>query len=155
MMKTKLLTILPAAAVAACLGFAGHVAQAQVPASQAPALIGQPPSAYQTIGAYYSPALKAQFRIEQFFLPAYGTFVAARMVSEPDFDSPLRGAGLAAGDVITRLDGVRVTNLGELERHFDSTVVRFIKTGTTFPRDAHIFIDLGGGYPPLAGVNVP
>jgi hypothetical protein len=140
-MKPRILRLVPAAALLLSLGLAAPTVRAQ--------------QQYDTIGAYYSPSLKAQFRVEELFLPQYGYFTAVRIVSEPDFDSPLRSAGLTAGDVITRLDGIRVTNLGELERHYDSTLVRYFKSGTQYPREARIFIGAGGVLPPQGGPIAP
>jgi S1-C subfamily serine protease len=87
-------------------------------------------STYSSVGAYYSPTLGAQFRVETLFLPAFGNFTAVRMVSLPDAGSPLNALGLQPGDVITRLDGIRTDNLAELENHYSLTQVRYIKTGT-------------------------
>ena len=80
--------------------------------------------------AYFSPRLGARFLIQQMHLPQFGSFWAARIVSVPEFDSPLRQLGLDEGDVITRLDGIPVMNTRELERHILDTGVRFIKAGS-------------------------
>ncbi|MGC4007271.1 MAG: hypothetical protein QM811_30740 [Pirellulales bacterium] len=92
------------------------------------------------VGGYWSPTLKAQFRVEQFFLPQHGQFVGVRLTSEPAWNSPLRTLGLQAGDVITRLDGVRVDNTAQLENHYGWTNVRFIKTGSQTVRIGDVYI---------------
>ena len=88
----------------------------------------------------FSPRLGARVEIQQVFLPQFGTFTAARIVSEPVWGSPLRELGLQNGDVITRLDGVRTTWLGEMENHYAHTDVRYIKAGTTQVRNGSIHI---------------
>ena len=99
------------------------------------------------VGGSYSPSLGAEFRVENFFLPAFGQFTGVRLVSVPSFDSPLRNLGLQPGDVITRLDGVRTDNLNELENHYSWTQVRYIKTGSQTVRIANILIN--GGVQPI------
>jgi len=76
-------------------------------------------------------------------IPGY-VFTAARIVSKPGPDSPLRQIHLGIGDVITRLDGIPVTGLGELERHYGRTYVRYIKQGTTRVRNGEIDLDDDG-----------
>lgn len=90
--------------------------------------------------AYYSRRLGARFLVQQLYLPQFGHFWAARIVSEPAWDSPLRQLGLEEGDVITRLDGLPVTSTQELERHVLDTGVRYIKTGTQQVIQAKMFI---------------
>ena len=88
--------------------------------------LGQP-------AAYYAWRLGAEFEIQTLQIPGY-VFRAARIVSEPEFGSPLNQLGLQVGDVITRLDGIPVTNYAELDRHAHRTVVRYIKAaGETGP----------------------
>ncbi len=119
------------------------------------------PQGYKmVIGGSYSQALGAEFRVENFSLPAFGQFTGVRLVSAPNWNSPLRKLGLQAGDVITRLDGVRVDNLGELENHYSWTEVRYIKTGSQMVRIGSIFINQnnGGGpivNPIIGGGNAP
>lgn len=118
------------------------------------------PQGYKmVIGGSYSPALGAEFRVENFFLPAFGQFTGVRLVSAPNWNSPLRKLGLQAGDVITRLDGVRVDNLGELENHYSWTEVRYIKTGSQMVRIGNIFINNNSGgpivNPIIGGGNAP
>lgn len=79
--------------------------------------------------AYFSRKLGARFLVQQMYLPQFGNFWAARIVSEPEMNSPLRQLGLEQGDVITRLDGIPVMNTQELERHILDTGVRFIRAG--------------------------
>lgn len=90
--------------------------------------------------AYFSPRLGARFLVQQMYLPQFGNFWAARIVSEPAWDSPLRQLGLEEGDVITRLDGLPVMNTQELERHVLDTGVRYIKAGTQQVVQAKMFI---------------
>lgn len=106
------------------------------------------------VGGSYSPTLGAEFRVENFFLPAFGQFTGVRLVSVPEWNSPLRTLGLQPGDVITRLDGVRVDNLAELENHYNWTQVRYIKTGTQIVRIGNIFINQNN-VGPLPGPMVP
>ncbi|MCA9055147.1 MAG: hypothetical protein KDA75_15000 [Planctomycetaceae bacterium] len=79
--------------------------------------------------AYFSPRLGARFLVEETFLPQFGNFWAARIVSEPEFGSPLCQLGLDEGDLITRMDGLPVMSTCELERHILDTGVRFIRAG--------------------------
>jgi hypothetical protein len=90
--------------------------------------------------AYFSPKLGARFLIEQVFLPQFGHFTAARIVSHPEQGSPLLQLNLQIGDVITRLDGLPANNLPELERHILETNVRFIRGGTQSVQQGEIFI---------------
>jgi hypothetical protein len=93
--------------------------------------------------AYYSPRLGARFLIQQMYLPQFGSFWAARIVSQPEFNSPLRQLGLDEGDVITRLDGLPVINTMELERHILQTGVRFIHAGEQVVHKGTMFINPG------------
>jgi hypothetical protein len=79
---------------------------------------------------YYSPKLGATFVIQNMQIPGY-TFKAARLTSDPVVGSPLNEIGLVRGDVITRLDNEIVDSVNVLDRHDASTVIRYIKTGTT------------------------
>ncbi|MDX1964256.1 MAG: hypothetical protein SFX18_13970 [Pirellulales bacterium] len=110
--------------------------------------------------AYTSLKLKAQFRVENFFLPAFGNFTAVRLVSIPAPDSPLNALGLQPGDVITRLDGIRTDNLAQLENHYSWTQVRYIKTGTQQVLIGNIYINpvappFPGPGPFIPGGNAP
>jgi len=87
----------------------------------------------------YSSALGAFFRIENMEIPGH-KFTAARLMSEPAANSPLRDMGLRKGDVITRIDNNSVSTLAELERHTGNTQIRYIKTGTTKVLLANIYI---------------
>jgi hypothetical protein len=130
------------------LGLVAAVAFSGSAASAAPPQIQK-----LVVGGSYSPTLGAEFRVETFFLPAFGQFTGVRLVSVPDWNSPLRTLGLQPGDVITRLDGVRVDNLAQLENHYNWTQVRYIKTGTQIVRIGNIFINNNVG--PLPGPMVP
>ena len=104
------------------------------------------------VQGYYSPRLQGNFQIRNFYLPAYGNFRAVRITSL-DYNSPLREIGLRAGDVITRLDGVQIHNLGELERHAYDTTVRYIKAGAQNVQTSEVYLpysDNGSSsnYPP-------
>jgi hypothetical protein len=90
--------------------------------------------------AYFSPRLGARFVIQRITLPQHGTFNAARLVSEPEPDSPLLQIGLRQGDVITRLDGTPVTITRELERHILETTVRYIRAGKSTVQQGQVFI---------------
>jgi hypothetical protein len=91
--------------------------------------------------AYFSPRLGCRFLIQPMFLPQFGNFLGARIVSEPELASPLRQLGLDEGDVITRLDGLPVTNVQELERHILDTGVRFIHAGEQVVHKGTMFIN--------------
>ncbi len=98
--------------------------------------------------AYYAFRLKASFEIQKLWLPQYGDFRAARVVSMPGPDSPLHQLGLTVGDVVTRLDGVPIHTNSELDRHVRVTHVRYIKAGTRQVRNGTIYI-------PTNGLNYP
>lgn len=109
--------------------------------------------------AYFSPRLGARFLVGQMYLPQFGSFWGARIVSQPEWGSPLRKLGLREGDIITRLDGVPITSPAELERHTLETGVRFLRTGsdhvfrdTLYIRPGQIFQD---PYAPLCGTGIP
>lgn len=152
----------------AALTLSGSAAMAMdpgVPEESAPNLsesapmTSDAPQGYKmVVGGSYSQALGAEFRVETFNLPAFGQFIGVRLVSAPNWNSPLRNLGLQAGDVITRLDGVRVTNLTELENHYSWTEVRYIKTGSQTVRISSIFINNNVGPQPspfVPGGNAP
>ena len=106
-------------------------------------------------GSYYSPRLKARFLLQQMSIPGHN-FWGARIV-DMDWNSPLRNIGLNVGDVVTRLDGVRVSTgmyqqndfstgmqfwaIPQMEKHYSFTHVRFIRTGTTMVQQ--LTTDLG------------
>jgi hypothetical protein len=102
---------------------------------------------------YYAWRLGAEFEIQTMQIPGY-VFRAARIVSEPEFGSPLNQLGLQIGDVITRLDGIPVTNYTELDRHAHRTVIRYIKAGTTLPRNGVVYIPCDSPISPVAGGGV-
>lgn len=90
--------------------------------------------------AYHSERLGADFLIQKIRIAGFDSFWAARIVSRPESNSPLRQLGLDVGDVITRLDGVPLTNYEELERHIVETDVRYIRSGTSRVRRGEIYI---------------
>ncbi len=96
---------------------------------------------YQNVPAYFSPRLGARFMMQTVSINGYPPVRAARIVSHPDHGSPLRQMGLGMGDVITRLDGVPVTSLAELERHALDTTVRYIDSETRTVQQDTIMID--------------
>ncbi len=91
-------------------------------------------------GAYYSHTLRAEFLIQKMRIPGH-VFLAARIVSPPEEGSPLHQIGLGVGDVVTRLDGVPVRDVSELDRHYGETFVRYIRQGTTRVRNGVIDLD--------------
>lgn len=88
----------------------------------------------------FSPRLKAYFTIERVHA-AGQCFVAAKLVSNPLPGSPLNQAGLQRGDIITRLDNVRVTSFYELENHYALTTVRFFCTVDGDFENSSMYID--------------
>lgn len=122
------------------------------------------PGVRQVANAYRSRKLKANLDLQWMSVPGY-TFWGARIVGM-DPDSPLRQANLQLGDVITRLDGVRISDskywngsywwLPEAERHFGRTEVRLVRSGTT--RAENAYVNLGsswGQHGPQPDVIVP
>lgn len=91
--------------------------------------------------SYFSPRLGAAFQMEQMFLPQFGHFTGARIVSDPLPGSPLLQPGLGAGDVITRLDGIPLIRVEELERHVLNTSLRFIRNGEQHVCRGMMFVD--------------
>lgn len=76
---------------------------------------------------HYSPSLGAKFYWDRFNFPGYGTQWAA-CVESLDDDSPLHQAGVRPGDIVTRLDDVRIRSLRELDRHYCWTTIRFFRS---------------------------
>jgi hypothetical protein len=76
-------------------------------------------------------------------LGGFSPFRAARLVSRPEQGSPLAQLGLRQGDLITRLDGIPVPNLQQLERHILDTTVRFVRAGSHAVQEGTIMIDPG------------
>ena len=99
---------------------------------------GGPQQGVQEFGQY-SNALQASFVLRWFRLGPH-VFPGAKLLSYPDQGSPLRQIGLRPGDIITRLDGLRVANYDELERHFADTTVRYVRYPGTI-RVGTIYID--------------
>ncbi|MCC9606520.1 hypothetical protein LOC68_17445 [Blastopirellula sp. JC732] len=114
-------------------------------------------------GVYYSSKLRAQLYLEWMYIRQNGqrvTFWGARIVGM-DEGSPLQDLPhVQLGDVITRLDGMRISRsahwhrvddggyyaLPEAERHYGDTVVRWIRSGTyTVLNDRVNLGPLGGG----------
>jgi len=94
-------------------------------------------------GANRADSLGGTFLIQRMSINQNGMnvlFWGARIVSL-DRNSPLKTLGVRNGDVITRLDGLRLDNglfknkdgdwiAPELDRHFGETEVRYIISGT-------------------------
>jgi hypothetical protein len=99
---------------------------------------GGPPQGVEEFGQY-SNALQASFVLRWYRLGPH-VFPGAKLLSFPDQGSPLRQIGLRPGDIITRLDGLRVSNYAELERHFADTTVRYVRYPGTI-RVGTIYID--------------
>jgi hypothetical protein len=108
------------------------------PETPTPQLVIDPTQPNQL--AYFSPRLGARFLIQPMFLPQFGQFFGARLVSLPEPGSPLLQLGLSEGDVITRLDGLPVRDTWELERHVFETSVRFIRDGEQVVRRGTMYI---------------
>jgi hypothetical protein len=158
-------TILLRLAVMGCAA----VCSASVMAQEEPVAQGPPVAAgvyqpkaqiYDTIG-YHSPTLGAVFHTEWMYILQNGqqiTFWGAR-ITKLNVDSPLHALGVRAGDVITRLDGIRISTgmysdndvwqLPECERHFGRTEVRYIITGINAVKIGDIMLS-GGGPVPVA-----
>jgi hypothetical protein len=159
MTRTATNTALAALILALATLFSTNQANAQPPAFQISS--GGQAKALAT-GSYYSPRLKARFLLQHMSVPGY-SFWGARVV-DMDFNSPLRNINLHIGDVVTRLDGVRVSNrryqqtdpvtgglywaIPQMERHYSYTHVRFIRTGTTLVQQLTVNLgpwNMGGG----------
>jgi hypothetical protein len=141
------------------LGNATSYADPGEPAGSIPvAASGGHARAYALGQFYHSPKLQADFITQYMYLttPA-GTvyFWGARIVGI-DTGSPLEALSLHAGDVITRLDGIKITQgmshvvddywvLPELEKHYSSTEVRYIITGTNEVKIGKITLPPYGG----------
>ena len=122
------------------------------------------------VDSYASQTLRGNFLLQRFRIPNYPTpFWGVRIVGL-DPNSPLRQLGLKVGDVLTRLDGMRVSDhrflsvgpggsqywsIPELERHYSITEVRYIKTGTIDVRNGQINLGPPQGPGPNFPVNVP
>lgn len=114
---------------------------------------------------YDSQRLQARLKLEWMYLPYYGPFWGARIVDIGP-TSPLQALNLQLGDVITRLDGVRISDgkywvqdptggyyaLPECESHHSNTQVRFIRSGQQNPQNG--WVNLGPPWPPV-GPPVP
>ena len=95
----------------------------------------------------WSGVLGARFEIVR--MTAVGqSFLAARLTENPVPGSPLQSLGLRAGDIITRLDGLRTTSYFELDNHVWNTTVRYLRmgqphftNGSIYIRGNHRFVD--------------
>ncbi|MDR3233559.1 MAG: hypothetical protein LBT46_07865 [Planctomycetaceae bacterium] len=112
------------------------------------------PVVADTTEGTYSPKLGASFRIDKVQIPG-NRFIAARLLSDPVEGSPLEKIGLQKGDVITRLDDNAADSLSELDRHEKSTLVRYIKTGTTKVLLANVYIPTESEVPVSEGYSAP
>lgn len=116
---------------------------------------------------YVSQRWNASFHLEETLsLPQFPglTFAGARVV-QVQAGSPLTQIGLRPGDVITRLDGTKVDSgkwpnqdgcywmLPQFERHFGTTTVRYIRSGTTDVVDQSL--DLGARCRPKRFADLP
>ena len=140
------MVLVAALGIAAVSGSASKIVAAQPGGGQT----------YQLLAgnAYSSQRLQAQLMLEWMTIPGY-TFWGARIVHmQPT--SPLQALNLQLGDVITRLDGLRISTskfwvpagpgggywaLPECERHYGPTEVRFIRSGTQQVQNGQV--DLG------------
>jgi hypothetical protein len=106
------------------------------------------------MGGYYSQRLGAKLNLQWMTIPGF-TFYGARIVQLSP-NSPLHALQLQPGDVITRLDGDKISRgkywigttsnsgywaLPECEQHFGRTQVRFIRSGDQQAQNG--YIDLG------------
>lgn len=100
-------------------------------------------------GRHYTPdvicstALGCELRIEPVRLSNWGTFTCARLISSPSANSCLAGLGLVEGDLITRLDGVRVTRPEQLDCGPGEVACRYICLRDRIVREATIAITAG------------
>ena len=74
----------------------------------------------------HNRTLRGLFVLDRFHFPGYGRQLAVAVESLEN-DSPLHAAGVRPGDIITRLDNIRVTSLERLNRHYCWTTVRFFR----------------------------
>jgi len=103
------------------------------------------------MGGYYSQRLGAKLNLQWMSIPGF-TFWGARIVQLSP-DSPLNQIPLQPGDVITRLDGTKISDgkywigttsssgywsLPECEQHFGRTQVRFIRQGEQQAQNGYI-----------------
>ena len=140
-------------AAASMMNASTALAQSGVQQLQAPVPVGQVRRV--ATGSYFSPRLKARFVLQQMSIPGH-SFWGARIV-EMNIDSPLRQLNLQLGDVVTRLDGIRISDgrfqqrdfatgslvwqIPQMENHYSLTQVRLIRSGQTFAQEGTV--DLG------------
>lgn len=145
-----------------------------VPESAYRALPDERQDRIRLVASYYSPTLQARLYTQYMYIDSRDgriPFWGARVVAL-DPSSPLHELRLQLGDVITRLDGIRISErmrqerdprseeyvwrLPEAERHYGDTVVRYVRTGTN--RLLEGTVDLGplsGGRPDDEGRPLP
>jgi len=95
------------------------------------------------VQAYYSDSLRAWFVVRR-FRRGNVEFPGARLVSDPEYASPLEVIPIRRGDIITRLDDIRVRTVWELERHYAETSVRWVQRNTGNVRIGMIYINASG-----------
>lgn len=163
----KLKTALPVMAVAAlvciAVGEYSDSSRQAMAQGQAQRMIAPPgPPTTPQADSYYSPKLKAALRLEWMSIPGF-SFWGGRIVGMAP-DSPLHQANLHPGDVITRLDGVKISkgkfwtgqywSLPQIERHYGRSEVRHIRSGQQNANNA--YVDLGSScFPSFPGPIVP
>lgn len=106
------------------------------------------------MGGYYTQRLGAKLNLQWMSIPGF-TFWGAR-ITQLSPNSPLHQLQLQPGDVITRLDGDKLSRgkywigtrssegywaLPECEKHFGRTQVRYIRSGEQQAQNG--YIDLG------------
>jgi len=93
-----------------------------------------------------------ELAIEPVRLANWGTFTCARLVSTPAPDSCLAGLGLVKGDLITRINGVRVTDTRHLNCSLGEFRCRYIRIRDGVVREALVNVGTEAALPPqLAG----
>lgn len=122
-----------------------------------------PNAAGAVSGAYHSDSLQADFIAEWMSIKQSGavvTFWGAR-ITKLHPKSPLKELNLNTGDVITRLDGPKISRdmkqgkkgwtIPELDRHVGTTEIRYIFSGTSRVRNGEVELEdnanNGGGTP--------
>lgn len=119
------------------------------PPVQTQQVIVDPGYGGQPVLAYFSPRLGARFEIQSIQIGNFEPVWAARIVSQPEYGSPLHQLGLTVGDVITRLDGNPVSTEHELERHVYDTTVRYVKAGSDHVHQDTMYVENRFFQPPV------
>lgn len=156
--------------LALCVACHGATAIAQSdPVATVAACTTDASQSYDTIGAQHSHSLGAKFIAQWMVIYPSGQpiyFWGARIVGL-DPASPLQDLGLRVGDVITRLDGLKIStgmhqhgphggyHMPELDRHFGLTEVRYIFSGTQYVNVGTVLLNTGGGNPGPGGPVQP